>query len=163
MTLTVLTIRNRQRALGINSRYLRFIILHLLREELAFENFDMSIQLVGEPIMIEYNAAYLKHEGCTDVITFNHGTPGPTPSLQGDLMVCVPEAVRQAKRYHVTWQKELVRYIVHGMLHLCAYDDHKASDRRTMKGMENRILGRLAQQFDLNRLSTPRKRTSRAR
>ncbi len=160
MTLTVLMIRNRQRALGIDSRYLRRIVLHLMREELAFENFDMAIQLVGEPIMIEYNAAYLKHEGCTDVITFNHGMPGQIPSLQGYLIVCVPEAVRQAKRYRVTWQKELVRYIVHGMLHLCGHDDHKASDRRTMKGMENRILGRLARQFDLNHLSAPQNKTS---
>ena len=162
MTLTVLTIRNRQRALGINSRYLRRIILHLIREELAFESFDMAIQLVGEDVMVEYNSAYLKHEGCTDVITFNNSMPGQIPGLQGDIMVCVPEAVRQAKRYRVTWQKELVRYIIHGMLHLCGYDDHKASDRRTMKGMENRILGRLAREFDLNRLSAPLGKASRA-
>lgn len=160
MTATFLMVRNRQRALRINTRYLRRIVLHLMQEELAFENFDMAIQLVGEDIMIEYNSAYLRHEGCTDVITFDHSMPGQIPCLQGDLMVCIPEAVRQAKQFRVTWQKEVVRYIIHGMLHLCGYDDHKASDRRTMKGMENRILGRLDRQFDLNRLSAPRSKSS---
>jgi rRNA maturation RNase YbeY len=51
-----------------------------------------------------------------------------------DLRVC-PEAVRQAKRFGVTWQKEVVRYIVHGVLHLCGHDDLKP-DRHTMKRME---------------------------
>lgn len=115
MTVTFLMVRNRQRELGINSRYLRRIALHLMQEELAFDDYDMGIQLVGEDIMVQYNSAYLKHEGCTDVITFDYSIPGRMPCLQWDLMVCVPEAVRQAKQFRVTWQKEVVRYIVHGM------------------------------------------------
>ena len=163
MTGNGLMVRNRQRSRRINTRDLRRIILHLLEVELAFEHFDIAVHLVGEDVMTQANSVYLNHEGCTDVITFDHILPGQNPGLQGDLMVCVPEAVRQAKQFRATWQKEIMRYIVHGTLHLCGYDDHKASDRRTMKGMENRILGRLARKFDLNRLSAPRKTTSRSR
>jgi probable rRNA maturation factor len=163
VTGTCLMVRNRQRSHRINTGDLRRIILHLLEVELAFENFDIAVHLVGEDVMTQANSVYLNHEGCTDVITFDHKVPGHNPGLQGDLMVCVPEAVRQAKQFHATWQKEVVRYIVHGTLHLCGYDDHKAPDRRAMKEMENRILGRLARQFDLNRLSAPRKKPSQAR
>ena len=163
MNQAVLLIRNRQRCRRIDTRYLRRVVLHLLREELVAENFELGIQLVGETAMIRANEGYLQHEGCTDVITFDHSMTDRVPCLHGDLLVCVPEAVRQAKRFGVTWQKEAVRYIVHGILHLCGYDDHKASDRRTMKRMENRTLGRLARQFDLNRLAAPQSKTSRAR
>jgi rRNA maturation RNase YbeY len=155
-----LLVRNRQRCRGVNSRYLRRIILHLLQEELALESFELGVHLVGEEVMIRNNEAYLQHEGCTDVITFDHSMPGQVPILHGDLLVCVPEAVRQANKFRATWQKEVVRYIVHGTLHLRGYDDHTASDRRRMKGKEDRILRSLARQFDLNEVSATQPGTS---
>ena len=163
MNRAVLLIRNQQRCRGIDARYLRRVVLHLLLEELAAEKFELGIHLVGEAAMIRANEGYLQHAGCTDVITFDHSMPGQISCLQGDLLVCVPEAVRQAKRFRVTWQKEVVRYIVHGMLHLCGHDDHSASDRRAMKGIENRILGHLVQQFDLNRVSAPQRKSTQSR
>jgi probable rRNA maturation factor len=160
---SVLLVRNRQSCRGIDARFLRRIILHLMQEELAAENFELGVHLVGEAAMIRANEGYLQHEGCTDVITFDHSIPGRASYLHGDLLVCVPEAVRQAKLFRVTWQKELVRYIVHGMLHLRGYDDHNASDRRKMKGVENRVLGHLAQRFDLNEVSIRQQKPSRLR
>ena len=163
MNPAVLLIRNRQRCRGIDARYLRRVVLHLLRNELAAENFELGIHLVGEAAMIRANEGYLQHEGCTDVITFDHSMSGRDSCLHGDLLVCVPEAVRQAKRFRVAWQKEVVRYIVHGILHLLGYDDHKASDRRKMKGRENGILRRLGREFDLNGVSAPQRKSSPSR
>ena len=163
MNRAVILIRNRQRCHGIDSRYLHRIILHLLQKELTSENFELGVHLVGETAMIRANEGYLQHEGCTDVITFDHSMPDRVPCLHGDLLVCVPEAVRQAKRFRVTWQSEVVRYIVHGILHLRGYDDHSASDRRKMKEMENRILSRLTREFDLNGVSAPQRKTSQLR
>ena len=53
---------------------------------------------------------------------------GETPVLlccTGKSFVCLDEAVRQARRFHTTWQSELVRYVVHGVLHLLGYDDQR--------------------------------------
>ena len=159
MNQAVLLIRNRQRSRRIDARYLRRVVLHLLQVEIATENFELGIHLVGEAAMIHANEGYLQHEGCTDVITFDHTIPGKISCLQGDLLVCVPEAVRQAKRFRVTWQKEVVRYIVHGILHLCGHHDQNVSDRRAMKATENRILGHLDQQFDLNHVSASQRKS----
>jgi probable rRNA maturation factor len=158
----VLLVRNRQRCRAIDARFLRRVVRNLLKEELVLETFEIGVHLVGETAMVRANEGYLLHKGCTDVITFNHGTPGQLPCLQGDLLVCVPEAVRQGERFRVTWQSEVVRYIVHGTLHLCGYDDQTVSDRRTMKRMENRILRRLARRFDLNHVCTSQRKRSRS-
>jgi probable rRNA maturation factor len=60
--------------------------------------------------------------------------------LFGDIIVCVDEAVAQAKRYRATWQAELSRYIVHGVLHLLGYDDSTAVARQRMRRQENRLM-----------------------
>jgi probable rRNA maturation factor len=149
----VLLVRNRQRCRGIDGRYLQRIIRDLLKEDLGFETFEIGIHLIGETAMVFANEGYLRHGGCTDVITFDYNETKQPACLRGDLLVCIPEAVRQAERFRATWQKEVVRYIVHGMLHLCGYDDRRASERRRMKRKENKILGRLARQFDLKAVS----------
>jgi probable rRNA maturation factor len=72
--------------------------------------------------------------------------------IHGELFVC-PEVARiQAKRYHATPQAEVVRYVVHGILHLLGYDDQQPADRRRMKRAEKRLLAELARRFALNEL-----------
>ena len=53
--------------------------------------------------------------------------------MAGEIFVCVPEALAQASRFGAAWQEELVRYIVHGVLHLRGYDDLQPVARRKMK------------------------------
>jgi rRNA maturation RNase YbeY len=72
--------------------------------------------------------------------------------LHGDLFICVEEAIRQARQFRTTWQAELVRYIVHGILHLQGYDDAAPGHRRVMKREEDRRMRRLAARFRLSAL-----------
>jgi probable rRNA maturation factor len=76
-------------------------------------------------------------------------------SLNGELFLCLDDAVKQAREFHTTWQSELVRYVIHGLLHLCGHDDLNPSARRRMKREENRLLREIAKQFPLARLGTP--------
>ena len=110
--------------------------------------------------MTRVNETFLQHEGSTDVITFDHSelspgpqTPDPRLNLHGELFICVDEAIRQARRFRTTWQSELVRYVVHGVLHLLGHDDHHAADRRKMKREENRLVRLMARRFAFTRLS----------
>lgn len=97
--------------------------------------------------MARVNQEFLQHEGSTDVITFDHGSSNQR--LHGEIFISVPDAVKQAREFRATWQSELVRYIIHGLLHLRGHDDLQPAQRRVMKREENRLLRRLATTFTL--------------
>ncbi|HZQ46456.1 MAG TPA: rRNA maturation RNase YbeY, partial [Verrucomicrobiae bacterium] len=138
----------------------------LLDQLVQASEYDLSIQIVGETEMARLNQLHLGHEGSTDVITLDYGDPVANAmasvsangkrtqfSFAGELMVCADEAVIQARRFRVHWTNELVRYCVHGVLHLCGHDDRAASARRRMKSAEDRLMATLARRFDLRKLA----------
>jgi probable rRNA maturation factor len=152
-------ITNLQRARKINLRFLKKITNRLLLE-LEVEAAEISICLVDAPEMTRLNETFLRHAGPTDVITFDYAAPGsPTPDagpeVHGEIFVCVTEAVSQARKFDASWQSEIVRYIVHGVLHLLSFDDSNAVARRKMKREEARLLGGLTRRFSLAQLSRP--------
>jgi probable rRNA maturation factor len=147
-----LFIKNQQRTYPVNVRYLRWMTRELLRELLWIEDFDLGIYIVREPRMAEINLAFLQHTGSTDVITFNYQDReipgiGSEIKLHGELFVCIDEALAQARQFRTTWQSELVRYVIHGILHLRGYDDLNPTARRVMKREENRLLKKLKAAF----------------
>ena len=102
--------------------------------------------------MAHLNETFLRHKGPTDVLAFNYGDPQNRGTLLGEVIVCRDEARRQAQRFRTRWQNELVRYVVHGTLHLLGYDDKNPVARRRMKFQENRLVRQLAVKFDFNLL-----------
>jgi probable rRNA maturation factor len=173
-----LSVRNRQRVRRVNTPLLRRITLHVLEEELRVSDFEVAIHLVAAPEMARVNWNFLQHEGSTDVITFDHSSlvaadvrrlsnsnassaKGSKPPhvgyyarLDGELFICLDDAVKQAREFRTTWQSELTRYVIHGLLHLCGHDDLKPAARRKMKLEENRSLRVVARRFALSKLET---------
>ena len=172
-----LSIRNRQRIRRIDTALLRRITLHLLRERFQINEFELAIHLIAAPEMARVNWDFLKHEGSTDVITFDHAEVpfrvssfefrvGRVPEehetrnakretqIHGELFICLDDAVKQAREFRTTWQSELVRYLIHGLLHLRGHDDLKPAARRLMKREENRLLKVAARTFTLSQLET---------
>jgi rRNA maturation RNase YbeY len=150
---STIIIANRQRTKKINLRLLKQITEALLAE-LKIENAELGVSLVGAKEMAALNWKFLRHEGVTDVITFDHGEKrkaesGKQKLLHGELFVCVDEAVWQAKHFKTSWQSEIVRYIVHGVLHLVGHDDLTPELWRKMKRAENLLLRQLAKKFSL--------------
>lgn len=156
-----LTIRNRQRTQAINLRLLREITTELLRELLQLDEVELGVALVGAKEMARVNWEFLQHEGSTDVITFDHSEEQFSRSRQrsfrrkicGELFICVDDALVQARSFRTTWPAEVVRYLVHGVLHLCGHDDHRVGARRLMKREENRLLRLLEKKFSLRSLA----------
>lgn len=164
------TVANRQRARKINLRLLKKNAEALLAE-LEIEKAEIGICLVGALEMTRLNETFLKHKGSTDVITFDYGF-GVPPSggkfskksaranrlkpelgtLHGEIFVCVDEAVLQARMFSTSWQSEVVRYLIHGVLHLLGFDDSGAVARRKMKREENRLLREMTRRFPLSKL-----------
>ena len=154
----VLQFRNRQRIQRIDSTQLRRLVRFALRDGLRLDAYTLCVHLVDDPEMTRVNEHYLGHEGSTDVITFDLREMDPDAGWAGELFVCVPEAVRQARRFRTSWQAEVLRYIVHGALHLSGFDDLETTARRAMKREENRLMKALQKRFlaaEFHRISKP--------
>lgn len=154
----VLLLRNRQRTRALDTRRLRRLVLHLLREEFAAVEYELCFHLVAPEEMARVNWQFLRHEGSTDVITFDHSEPGAPDAglaLHGEVFISVADAVKQARDFGTTWQSELARYVVHALLHLRGYDDLQPAARRVMKREENRLLRKVAAGFSLRSLARP--------
>ena len=152
---------NRQRAKKINARLLRQITAALFAE-LKITEAELGITLVGAGEMTRVNWQFLRHEGSTDVITFDYSDPNPAgqprpaagapTALYGEQYICLDTAISQAKQFGTTGQSELVRYVVHGVLHLLGYDALQPDLRRKMKRVENRLVRRLGGRVSLAQL-----------
>ena len=148
-----IVVANRQRARKINLRLLKEITVALLAD-LKIKEAELGINLVAAREMTLVNETFLHHKGSTDVITFDHsnaesGTRNAESQIHGEVFVCIDDAILQAKQFQTIWQSEVVRYIVHGVLHLIGHDDLKPQLRRKMKSEENRLVRRLSKKFSL--------------
>ena len=174
-----ISLRNRQRLRRINTPLLRKILRDALCQ-LHVSDFELAIHFVAPTEMAHVNWTFLKHEGSTDVITFDYSEendfripPQPTSvqekprsrvhrrqppfRLCGEIFICVSDALKQAREFRTSWESELVRYAIHGLLHLCGHDDLKPTLRRRMKREENRLLAAVERKFDLRSLARRKK------
>jgi probable rRNA maturation factor len=104
-----------------------------------------TLAFVGGREMAALNARFHGRRGATDVLSFPLGELDEDTGrcLAGEVVVCRPVAVREARRRGLTADGELLLYAVHGWLHLAGHDDRREGDRRRMQAAERRILGRL--------------------
>lgn len=123
-----------------------------MRALLQADSFVLEINIVATPQMRRLNETFLRHRGSTDVLAFDYTDGAQRGALFGEIFVCADEAGIQAARFRTSWQSELVRYLVHGVLHLKGYDDQRAVSRRKMKREEDRLLKELGKRFDLSKL-----------
>lgn len=153
-----LQIRNRQRAKPLNTDLLRQIVRAVLEEDLALDQYELAVQFVSASKMASINEQYLAHTGSTDVITFDYGegyseTASGPRNLAGEIFVSIPDALKQARAFKTTWQQEVARYIVHGILHLRGYDDLAPAPRKIMKREEDRLVEQLTVRFPMRKIA----------
>ncbi len=160
----ILSIQNRQRTQPINAAFLRQILQSVLANHLQVPAWELCLHLVGAREMATINQGFLQHEGSTDVITFDHSDQPPTAPvapgirpLHGEIYISVPDAVAQAREFHTTWNEEVVRYALHGVLHLLGHDDLQPNARRFMKRAENRLVAAVAKTHPLAQLRRQRR------
>jgi probable rRNA maturation factor len=156
-----LTIRSRQKSHPADVWLLRRLAKWTLAETELGQAVEMGahelgVYLVGEAEMAKANWEYLQHDGPTDVITFDYGEPGGAPKpgpILGDIFICPVVAEEFARKFKTSWQEEVARYLIHGILHLRGYDDSAPGLRGTMKREENQLMTAAAERFPLSRLA----------
>ena len=98
---------------------------------------DVNIIFCSDPYILDINLRYLQHDYFTDIITFDYCEGD---KLSGDLFVSVDTVRENAGEYGTSFEEELHRVIVHGLLHLIGYDDHSEADRKVMRSKEDYYL-----------------------
>ena len=98
---------------------------------------SLSLVLVGDRFMRELNRRHLRHDWTTDVLSFSYGT---WKVIEGEIVVNLDQAKRQAPDFGATTGQEIRRLIVHGMLHLAGHEDRTHALRQRMHRREDRYL-----------------------
>ena len=116
-------------------------ILHVVGEAKAL----LSLEIVGDGRMRRLNRTYRRRDSTTDVLAFaTREGPGPPSRLLGDVVISLPQAIRQAYEHEQSVDHELVLLLIHGVLHLCGYDHERGEDEaRRMALRERQVLQRI--------------------
>jgi probable rRNA maturation factor len=104
---------------------------------------EVSFVFVGDRQMSLLHERHMAVSGPTDVLSFPLEFDSRGRSTSGEVYVCVPEARRRARQLGTLVQHELLLYALHGLLHLCGFDDRTDRQYHRMHRMEDLILRRL--------------------
>jgi probable rRNA maturation factor len=95
---------------------------------------DLNFILTTDKNIRIINAEFLKHNYNTDVISFNYETDH---FITGEVYISIDTVKRNAKNYKISYSTELLRVIIHGVLHLCGYNDTSEAEREGMRKRED--------------------------
>ena len=115
-------------------------------------DWELNIRFVGDRTMAHANKEFVGHLGTTDVITFSYfDDPGSLfpGEPAAELIICTDAALREgAARPDSCYAREMVLYLVHGLLHAAGEDDLSPGPRRRMRRREAELLSSLASSFN---------------
>ncbi|NOZ34409.1 MAG: rRNA maturation RNase YbeY [Chlorobi bacterium] len=95
---------------------------------------ELSFIFCSDNYLLEMNKNYLKHDFYTDVITFDYCE---NDIVSGDIFISIDRIKENAKIYKTTFQNELHRIMIHGVLHLVGYNDKTDKEQKQMREKEN--------------------------
>ena len=90
--------------------------------------------------LLKINRQFLKHDFYTDIITFDYTGKKKT---EGEIFISIDRVKENAGTFKQAFQKELMRTIIHGILHLCGYKDKNPADNKKMRMQEDKALAML--------------------
>ncbi len=98
---------------------------------------EIAYIFVDDERILDVNRQYLQHDYYTDIITFDYCEED---IISGDLFISLDTVRTNAEQVGVTYEQELNRVIIHGILHLCGIDDKGPGEREIMEAAENKAL-----------------------
>ena len=105
--------------------------------------YQVDLSVCTAPKMSKINFAFRKVKAPTDFLSFPTHEFFQRQGVLGDLVICGPVALKQAKEIGHPWKKEIDVLLVHGILHLCHFDHETGEkDAKAMSKMEMKILGK---------------------
>ena len=121
--------------LSLSAQQIKNITINTCNE-LNLSALSITFIFVTDEKLAEMHGTYLQDNSKTDVITFNLGDK----DIEGEIYISKDRAFEQAKQYEVSFEEEIIRLVIHGILHLAGYDDIEEQDGKEMKKIENSLL-----------------------
>ena len=98
---------------------------------------EISYIFCSDEKILQINQQYLNHDYYTDIITFDYSEEN---TISGDLFLSLDTIKSNSEKYHVDYQQEMYRVIIHGILHLCGLKDKTPKEEKIMRDSENKAL-----------------------
>lgn len=98
---------------------------------------SLSYIFCSDPYLHRLNVEYLDHDTLTDIITFPYADP---PVVSGDLYISLDRVADNAQDHQLSFDQELRRVVIHGVLHLCGYGDKTPEEANKMRALEDEAL-----------------------
>ena len=102
---------------------------------------DITFVFCDDNHLHKINKEFLDHDTYTDIITFDYSVGN---EIISEIYVSTDRVEENAKKYKQTFENEIHRVMIHGVLHLCGYNDKLAKERKIMRDKENHYLSLLA-------------------
>ncbi len=115
-----------------------------ISETIASEGFsegEINYIFCDDAYLLDLNIEFLDHDTLTDIISFDY-TLGKL--INGDIYISVERVRENAKDFDVSFENEVSRVMIHGILHYCGYKDKSESEAAEMRSKENYYLAKLA-------------------
>jgi len=112
--------------------------------ELERSGAELSIALVDDATIAELNQTYRSKSGPTDVLSFSQLEGEHVElagNLLGDVVISLETTARQARAAHRSFDSEVAKLLIHGILHLVGYDHERDDEARIMQRLERRLRG----------------------
>ena len=120
-----------------NKKEIRTLLKEICKKENKKISF-INCVFCSDSRLLEINKKYLNHTSLTDVVTFDF-TPNKK-NLEGDIYISIDRVKENARKYKETFKTELLRIIIHGLLHLIGFSDKTKEEKNTMTLKENEYL-----------------------
>ena len=101
------------------------------------EIFSIDYSFVDKKQMIKINKKHLNHNYLTDVLAFNYSE---NSKIQGDVFVSEEMVRANAQEYAQSFSDELMRVMLHGLLHLCGHNDKTPEQQNRIRDLEDKYL-----------------------
>jgi rRNA maturation RNase YbeY len=98
---------------------------------------NISVIFCTDAILLQINTNYLHHKTLTDIITFDFTEEN---TLDGEIYISIERVKENAMKFHTSFDLELNRVLIHGVLHLIGYSDKTSAQKRVMRKKENQYL-----------------------
>lgn len=98
---------------------------------------DLTYIFCNDEKILEVNRQYLQHDYFTDIITFDYSS---RKRISGDMFISLDTIKSNAELFERAYNEELMRVIIHGVLHLCGINDKGPGEREIMEMHENEAL-----------------------
>lgn len=95
---------------------------------------EINYIFCDDEYLLSLNEQYLNHDTLTDIISFDYSIG---KELHGDIFISTERVIENASEFQVTFEEELKRVMVHGVLHYCGYKDKSEADEKLMRSKED--------------------------